>query len=544
MELPLEEESGVNEHVNLGAQVTFSVVSIQIIFRTFAFPQLWREYTGASEEELEAKAALWRSTAVNEEEEEDNENEALAWMIANALATEANFSKSNIVARGSVTFHPDESVPTFSPFAKGVTEEAVVVFSGSNPDDRAIQIRSCSLRLHTPGDPEESMLDIKMDTGDGLWKDYATYKAFISAFSPSLSDADRAQAVERWMLSSPANYQNACTAFVKEPQSVLGLVYNSSFPLALTADDGSKHFVKFRIIPTDSEEVTGRLEETDQKEMWNKLTLEADQEGEADYLKKELNGRITSQFANQVQLQIMTIEQEEVENLDLLIPGGDWGRSWHDLASLNLLDLCMKETEEQSPDCLNKIRFRCGNLPPGLSIIGHSGVADPNWWMAAKAKVDEALFNLHHILNSASTVEAEAERSGHTWKNYGRGIYQELTKSTDSEMAIKIAGDFSAWSPMPWTSEAEEPRKSMETKARLLGASTLQREWDTQVWRFSVKARFISANMFQVPATHPKGVTASGHLNMVAEDGVPNVPFFQTGENIAVKVSLSGFYSI
>ena len=48
--------------------------------------------------------------------------------------------------------------------------------------------------------------------------------------------------------------------------------------------------------------------------------------------------------------------------------------------------------------------------------------------------------------------------------------------------------------------------------------------------------------MFQVPATHPKGVTASGHLNMVAEDGVPNIPFFQTDENIAVKVSLPGFF--
>ena len=46
--------------------------------------------------------------------------------------------------------------------------------------------------------------------------------------------------------------------------------------------------------------------------------------------------------------------------------------------------------------------------------------------------------------------------------------------------------------------------------------------------------------MFQVPATHPKGVTASGHLNMVAEeDEVPNVPFFQTDEKISVKVSLS-----
>ena len=430
---------------------------------------------------------MWRSRrsrAVEEEEEE--ENEALAWMIANAPANEATISQANIVVRGSVTFHPNENVPTFSPFAKGVTEEAVVVFSGSNPDDRRIQIRSCSLRLHSPGEPEESLLDIKMDTGDGLWKDYATYKAFISAFSPSSSDADRTHAVERWMLSSPANYQNACSAFVKQPTSVLNLVYNSTFPLVLTADDGSKHYVKFRIVPTDAEEVTGCLEENDQKEIWNRLTVGGDDDGDPEYLKKELNGRITSQSPVRMQLQIMTIEQEEVENVDLLIPGGDWARSWQKLGLLTLL----AEREEKSPDCLNKIRFRCGNLPHGLSIIGHSGVTDPNWWMAAKAKADEVLSNLHDIVNSGSTVEAEAKRSGHIWKNYGRDIYQELTKSTDTEMAIRIAGDFSGWSQMPWTSEVQEPRKSMETKARLLGASTLQREWETQVRRFSVKACF------------------------------------------------------
>ena len=447
-----------------------------------AFLQLWREYTGASEEELETKTALWRRRSTTEEEVD--ENDALAWTIANALANEANISKSNIVARGSVSFQPYESVPTFSPFAQGVTEEAVVVFSGSNPNDRGIQIRSCSLRLHTAGDPEESLLDIQMDTGDGLWKDHATYKAFISAFSPSLSEADRAEAMERWTLSSPVNYQNACTAFVKQPHSLLGLVYNSMFPLALTADDGSKHFVKFRMVPSDTEEVTGHLEENDQKEIWEKLAVDGDEQGDADYLKKELNDRISSESPAKMQLQIMTIEQEEVENVDLLIPGADWeGRSWQHLASLSLLGL----NTEDSSDCFDKISFRCGNLPHGLSIIGHSGVADPNWWMAAKAKVDEALSNLNDILNSGSTVEAEAKRSGHAWKNYGREIYQELTKSTDTAMAIKIAGDFSGWSQMPWTSEVQEPHKSMETKARLLGASTLQREWDTQVWRIFVK---------------------------------------------------------
>ena len=103
-----------------------------------------------------------------------------------------------------------------------VVEEAVVVFSRSQRDyNRALQIRSCSLRLHPSGDPGESLHDLRMYTGDGLWKDSATYKAFISAFSPSSSKRDQAKSVERWMLSSPINYNNACAAFVKNPSSAV-----------------------------------------------------------------------------------------------------------------------------------------------------------------------------------------------------------------------------------------------------------------------------------------------------------------------------------
>ena len=54
---------------------------------------------------------------------------------------------------------------------------------------------------------------------------------------------------------------------------------------------------------------------------------------------------------------------------------------------------------------------------------------------------------------------------------------------------------------------------------------------------FSQKSMFY-LSMFQVPATHPKGAAASGHLSMGAEeDQVPNIPFFQTEEKISVKVS-------
>ena len=311
-----------------------------------------------------------------------------------------------------------------------------MVFSGSHPhDNRALQIRSCALRLHPPGDPGESLLDLQMYTGDGLWKDSATYKAFISAFSPSSSKRDHAKAVERWMISySPV----------------------------------------------------------------------------------------------QMRLEIMSIEQEE--NLDLLIPSTDWGRTWQDLGCNTLFDVDM---QEQSPE--SRIRFRSDNLPAGLSIIESSGPADPNWWMVTKAKVDEALSNLQEILQSGCTIEAQAKRSGHMWRNHGRRIYQELTKSTDIEMAVRISGDFSGWSRMPWTSDVHEPSKSIEHKVRLLAAATLQKEWDTQVLKsLSITKCYIS--LFQAPATHPKGVIATGHLTLAAEEGVPDFQFLSN--NATVKVSL------
>ena len=57
----MEEGSGV--HVNLGAQVTLSAFNSNYFG---PFLQLWREYTGASEEELEAKTALWRRRSTAE----------------------------------------------------------------------------------------------------------------------------------------------------------------------------------------------------------------------------------------------------------------------------------------------------------------------------------------------------------------------------------------------------------------------------------------------------------------------------------------------
>ena len=110
---------------------------------------------------------------------------------------------------------------------------------------------------------------------------------------------------------------------------------------------------------------------------------------------------------------------------------------------------------------------------------------------------------LNEILNSTSTIEAQAKAKGQQWKNYGRQFYQEQTGASDMEMQVLILKgntskcdrnvdvvgatqaktwmDFAAWSPVPWTGQEEEPLPVMAAKARFLGMQFLQRQWEEQV---------------------------------------------------------------
>jgi len=129
---------------------------------------------------------------------------------------------------------------------------------------------------------------------------------------------------------------------------------------------------------------------------------------------------------------------------------------------------------------------------------------------------------LNEILNSTSTIEAQAKAKGQKWKNYGRQFYQELTGASDMEMQAKTWMDFAAWSPVPWTSDQEEPLPVMAAKARFLGMQTLQTQWN-----------------IQAPATHPTGVGVAGHAVILPEASqLPPIPFFSSN-NIKVKARFS-----
>ena len=99
--------------------------------------------------------------------------------------------------------------------------------------------------------------------------------------------------------------------------------------------------------------------------------------------------------------------------------------------------------------------------------------------------------------------------------------------------------DFAGWSPVPWTSDQEEPLPVMAAKARFLGMQTLQTQWNIQVGLLC-KVMFRPWLYFsyynQAPATHPTGVGVAGHAVILPEASqLPPIPFFSSN-NIKVKV--------
>ena len=424
--------------------------------------RLWQELTGCSDEETARMLEEWRDTHLAADKPEEEE-EALKWVLENALTPiwrnrdqQELTPKSTIIVKGSVTFKPEEGVPEFTPFADGLEEEIVCVFANDEDDDRAVTVRSCTLRFHSGEFPKESKFDLKMETGSGLWKDFESFKAFKEAFDSTSEPRDKKERVKAFMLKSPKNYQNVCRAFVKDPPTVLGLTYNSSFPLSLEGDDGNAYFAKFRVIPHSDETWCGLTEE-DQREFWDKLAPPEEDTRESNYLKQQLNTsrareafkgdgsvRIKRSILGQMKLQVMLAKQGEEEGASFFLPDTEWG-PWLDLGMVTLTQNPL-QTEAMLPDYLDHMRINSGNLPSGLSIIPPTSIKDPRWCLATRVKIEESCSNLKEVLGSTCTIEAQANYRGQDWRNEGRTLYQEMTGHTDAEMAVQIVSDFSSWS--------------------------------------------------------------------------------------------------
>lgn len=82
------------------------------------------------------------------------------------------------------------------------------------------------------------------------------------------------------------------------------------------------------------------------------------------------------------------------------------------------------------------------------------------------------------ILNSTSTIEAQARAKGQEWRNLGRQLFDAKVSACPK---AEVWWDHSGWSPAPWTSDQTEPLPLMAYKAMMLASKTLQAGWNLQV---------------------------------------------------------------
>ena len=93
----------------------------------------------------------------------------------------------------------------------------------------------------------------------------------------------------------------------------------------------------------------------------------------------------------------------------------------------------------------------------------------------------DMISNIKEIMYSTSTQENQAREQGQDWSNLGRKLFQEHTGLSEVQMAIKLAMDFSPWSPVPWTSPVPESIQSMANKVRQFTTNALLQAWKLQV---------------------------------------------------------------
>eukprot|EP00092_Neocalanus_flemingeri_P065524 GFUD01079698.1.p1 GENE.GFUD01079698.1~~GFUD01079698.1.p1 ORF type:complete len:1168 (+),score=312.67 GFUD01079698.1:40-3543(+) len=134
----------------------------------------------------------------------------------------------------------------------------------------------------------------------------------------------------------------------------------------------------------------------------------------------------------------------------------------------------------------------------------------------------DMISNIKEILYSTSTMESQAKERGQEWSNLGRKLFQEHTGSSEVQMAIKLAMDFSPWSPAPWTSHITESLQSMSAKVRQFNTITLLPAWK-----------------LQAHPTHPAGMVVKGRAVMEPDEGLPLIDFFTSKEEIEVQARFS-----
>ncbi len=248
-------------------------------------------------------------------------------------------------------------------------------------DDAAMDIRSASLKLSDL--PEESQLDIIMNTGPRTFRDIMEFWNFALA---SIRDREEDEPVssrglEAYCQKEPIFKEIFAETMRRAPESFSQIHYHSKLVNYFKAKDGKLRYFKYRLIPEDRGVDSGCIQGSDLETPWLQKRL-PEETRSIDYLRKEYIDRLAKQPVI-FHLQLRLHEDIQGDKTEIFTQEREWSEAtspWLDLATVRIeRALSFAETE--------KLSFNIGRQPHSLGAVEGFSAKDPNSLNAARVRI-------------------------------------------------------------------------------------------------------------------------------------------------------------
>ena len=298
--------------------------------------------------------------------------------ITMGLMTRQRMSHNNgIAARGTFTVGPDPALPRHSFWEPGKVFPCRIRHAAATfYDDAMSAIRSCSFKL---SDEEwDSPFDLELNTGS------------ITLFWNAMSFLKLAKMrKERYGVEYGEYYKNypvakdaARRTLRRDPKTFADLTYYNKTPLLWEADDGTRYYAKYRIVPAGEIDAAARGRVEVGSPQWvepeNQRIDPTTNPHTRNYLKEEYQHRVQHRsvrgesvdYRLQVQLREHRDDQDEqVYNCCIDWPTGEF--PWRDLGTFRI-------TETLGWADGLRTTFSMSNLPRRLGVLPARSIYDFN----------------------------------------------------------------------------------------------------------------------------------------------------------------------
>jgi catalase len=304
-----------------------------------------------------------------------------AWFVAIFIGLGMRQRMSHnkgVAARGKLRIVDDPEFPEHAFFVAGREffcriRHASVSFS----DDAMNQVRGISIKFADTN--FKSPLDLEANTGTiSIFWTAANFLKFVW----NRREKGGVQ-YQSYYEKEPDGFKGAQESGKYKPTSFASLDYYSKTPMNFTAVDGSKYYVKYRVIPADNEVEAADIPEEKKAKVYDQRVDESEPLS-VNYLVEEYKERTRANKLN-YKLQMQLFRSNEGEDPSIFDSRLNWNEDdhpWKDLANISVEDLLpIQETV--------KMGFNINQHPKSLGFIKAKSIYDFNSivYMRSKTKI-------------------------------------------------------------------------------------------------------------------------------------------------------------